>query len=223
MRAAGLFLIKSWLLYLTQEDLITFYAGVCLIVWLLPHWAHAPATPLPNQLVSAAASLQLICNSHSKAWWQSSSLMTIHQDSVMRGAVETCGPYGCPLRWHLQGHGEAIVSKEATPTLILRLRFETVEKIWLWDQKVARSAWQYLCFGGFHLRLKILPTGNFHGGDSHGAENIPQLSSSSEYLILRKRQKYKNKNHQFKINRLTEQRRWRAMPPVWLMPDRHLV
>lgn len=127
--------------------------------WLSDYCHIGPMPPPPpNQLVSAAASLQLICNSHSKAWWQSSSLMTIHQDSVMRGAVEMCGPYGRPLRWHLQGHGEAIVSQEATPTLILRLRFETVEKFWLWDQKVARSACQYRCFGGFHSRLKLLGT-----------------------------------------------------------------
>lgn len=30
--AVGSFLIKSWLLYFTQEDLITFYVGACLII-----------------------------------------------------------------------------------------------------------------------------------------------------------------------------------------------
>lgn len=44
--AAGSFLIKSWLFHLAQEPLITFCAGACLIVWLLPHFDHSSPTPI---------------------------------------------------------------------------------------------------------------------------------------------------------------------------------
>lgn len=104
VKGMGLFLIKSRLLCSTQEDLITFYVGVldCLILTMLP----------PNQLFWAPPSIQLICNSHSKPWWWSTRLMTIHQEVVMRGVLKTCRwctsrirPNSCPLFWHLGGNG----------------------------------------------------------------------------------------------------------------------
>lgn len=81
----GSCLIKSRLFYFTQEDLITFYVGVldCLIITTFL------ATHPPNQLLWAAPSLRLIRNSHSKPWWWSAILMTIHQETAMRGVLET--------------------------------------------------------------------------------------------------------------------------------------
>lgn len=110
VRGGGL--VFDWIsaLILHSKGLNHFLCGRA---WL-SDYHHILAMLPPNQLLWAPPSLRLICNSHSKPWWWRARLMTIHQETVMRGVLKMMHiteirPNSRPLFWHLRGETEWIV------------------------------------------------------------------------------------------------------------------